>query len=74
MAQKTHRGSFFMELEGRERVVLTGCAGIDRYMEDQVTLRTSFGSVTIYGQHLEMGCMTIDGAVVCGKIHRIELQ
>ena len=74
MAQKTRRVSFFMELEGRERVVLTGCAGIESYTEDRVALRTSFGAVIIYGQHLEMGCMTVDGAVICGGIQRIELQ
>ena len=65
--------SFFMELEGRERVVLVGCRGILDYSEDHVSLRTPFGEVTVYGHNLEMGCMTVDGATVIGLIQRIEL-
>ena len=67
-------GGFFMEVEGRERVVLVGCRGILDYGEDHVTLRTSFGSVTVYGQELEMGCMTVVGAPFSGTLQRIELQ
>lgn len=73
MARYKNSG-FFMELEGRERVVLSGCCGIDAYGEDYVALRTPFGRVRVYGQHLEMGCMTVDGATVLGRIHRIELE
>ncbi len=74
MARKEKTGGFFMEIEGRERVVLSGCRGIAAYAEDHVTLRTPFGAVTVYGQELEMGCMTVDGATVMGGIQRIELQ
>ena len=72
MAWKAY-GGFFMEVEGRERVVLSGCRGIDTYAEDHVALRTPFGVVTIYGQNLEMGCMTVEGATVFGNLQRIEL-
>lgn len=74
MARKDTSGGFFMEVEGRERVVLAGCSGIVAYGEDHVTMRTAFGEVTVYGQDLEMGCMTVEGATVSGAIHRIELQ
>ena len=73
MARK-ETGGFFMEMEGRERVVLVGCRGIVDYSEDHVTLRTPFVSVTVYGQDLEMGCMTVEGATVVGTFQRIELQ
>ena len=63
---------FFMEVEGSRRVILTGCRGICTYTEECVALRTSFGSVTVYGQGLEMGCMTAEGATVMGRIQRIE--
>lgn len=72
MAWKGYSG-FFMEVEGQERVVLSGCRGIDSYAEDHIALRTSFGVVTIYGQNLEMGCMTAEGATICGHLQRIEL-
>lgn len=63
----------FAELEGNRRVVLSGCRGILLYTEDRVCLRTSTGTVTIYGQQLELGCMTPDGTAVTGQLQRIEL-
>lgn len=74
MARKERTGGFFMEIEGKERVVLAGCRGIDAYGEDTVCLRTPFGRVTVYGRGLELGCMTAEGAAVSGTIHRIDLQ
>lgn len=73
MARK-EKGGFFMEVEGRERVVLAGCRGIDTYAEDHVTMRTPFGTVSVYGQGLELGCMTEEGVAVSGSLQRIELQ
>lgn len=61
-----------MEVEGDRRVVLCGCRGICAYTEERVALRTPFGVVSVYGQGLEMGCMTADGATVTGRIQRIE--
>ncbi|MBQ7089035.1 MAG: YabP/YqfC family sporulation protein [Clostridia bacterium] len=63
---------FFMEVEGDRRAVLCGCRGICTYTEEQVALRTPFGVVVLYGQGLEMGCMTAEGATVTGRIRRIE--
>lgn len=65
--------TFLMEVEGNERAILTGCQGILIYTEDRVSLRTAFGAVTVYGQGLQMGCMTPQGATVTGTILRIEL-
>lgn len=66
--------NFFMEVEGDSRVVLCGCRGICTYTEACVALRTPFGVVAVYGQGLEMGCMTAEGATVTGRIQRIELS
>lgn len=65
---------FLMEVEGNRRAVLTGCSGIVTYTEDKITLRTSFGTVSVYGQGLEMGCMTAEGATVTGRLSRLELE
>lgn len=65
-------GGFFMEVEGDEQVVLSGCRGICTYTEECIALRTPFGTVSLYGQGMEMGCMTAEGATVTGKIQRIE--
>lgn len=66
--------SFFAEIEGNRRVVLSGCRGISAYTEECVALRAPFGVVTLYGQNLMMGCMTAEGATITGKIQRIELS
>lgn len=65
-------GGFFMEVENRDRVILSGCVGIQAYAEDRICLHTPFGSVTVYGIQLEMGCVTVDGATVTGGLQRIE--
>ena len=67
-----HTGGFFMEAEGDRRVVLCGGRGICGYTEECISLRTPFGTVSVYGQGLEMGCMTAEGATVTGRIQRIE--
>ena len=72
MGAKRLHGDFLMEVEGDRRVILSGCRGIAAYAEERISLRTSFGLVTIYGQCLEMGCMTADGATVTGQLQRIE--
>ena len=66
-------GGFFMEVEENRRVVLSGCRGICTYTEECVALRTPFGVVALYGQGLELGCMTAEGATVTGRIQRLEL-
>ena len=63
---------FFIEVEGDNRVVLCGCQGICTYTEECVALRTPFGVVAVYGQGLEMGCMTAEGATITGRLQRIE--
>lgn len=72
--QRERTGGFFMEVEGRNRVILSGCQGIATYTESCIGFRTAFGEVLIYGSGLEMGCMTPEGATVSGKIGRIEFQ
>ena len=64
--------NFFMEVEGDKRIVLSGCQGICTYTEECIALRTPFGVVSLYGQDMEMGCMTAEGATVTGKIQRID--
>lgn len=72
--QREKIGGFFMEVEGRRRVILSGCQGISTYTETCVGFRTPFGEVLIYGAGLEMGCMTPEGATVSGRVERIEFQ
>lgn len=72
--RETGNRGLFMEIEGKQRVVLSGCQGIAGYTEDCVSLYTPVGTVTVYGSQLEMGCMTVDGASLFGCIERIEFD
>ena len=63
-----------MEIEGNRRAILSGCRGIVTYTESQIRMRTDGGAVSLYGSGLEMGCMTVDGATVCGRLQRIEFE
>lgn len=75
MAQKQKTlGGLLMEVEGDRRAILSGCRGILSYTEDHVRLRTPTGAVSVYGQGLEMGCMTVDGATISGRLQRIEFE
>ena len=68
-------GGLLMEVEDNRRVILSGCKGILTYSEECVRMRAARGgAVAIYGQRLEMGCMSADGAAVCGRIQRIEFE
>ncbi len=70
----TLTGATFMEIEGDSRVVITGCKGIHTYSEECIRLCTARGSVSFYGRDLEMGCLSADGATVCGRLQRIEFD
>ena len=75
MAQKQKALSgLLMEVEGDRRAILSGCRGILSYTEDHIRLRIAGGAVSIYGQGLEMGCMTVDGATISGRLQRIEFE
>lgn len=74
MNKKEKSGGFYLEAEGDRRIILSGCRGISVYTEDHIGLYTPFGEVVVYGRELEMGCMTVDGVVVTGRIQRIEFR
>ena len=61
-----------LEIEGSRRAVITGCQGILTYTDDCVCLRTPEGRITFWGQDLQMGCLSVDGATVTGRLQRIE--
>ena len=61
-----------VEIEGAHRLVATGCKGICTYTEDAVCIRVPEGVLGIYGDTLEMGCLSEDGVTVSGCIRRIE--
>ncbi len=69
----TLSGGSFIELEDNRRLVITGCKGIRSYTDDCIAVATPGGVVTVYGQGMEMGCLSEDGATVTGCIQRIEL-
>ncbi len=61
-----------LEIEGDRRAVIAGCRGVLAYTEEQICLRTPGGSVAFYGQELELRCLSVDGAVIVGRLQRVE--
>lgn len=68
----TLTGTAILEVEGGRRVVVSGCCGIHAYSTDRICLCTPEGKVAFYGQGLEMGCLSEEGAIIEGSLQRIE--
>ena len=58
-------GGHRLELEGRERLVITGVEDVERFDETGVILSTSVGIVTVTGEGLHIGKLSLDG----GELH-----
>ncbi len=54
-----------IELEGRERLFITGVDDVERFDENEITLRTSAGTLVVTGDNLHIGKLSLDG----GELH-----
>lgn len=54
-----------IELDGRERLVISGVEDVDRFDEGEIILTTSAGTLVIDGENLHIGKLTLDG----GELH-----
>ena len=54
-----------IELEGREKLLITGVDDVERFDENEVTLQTSAGTLVITGENLHIGKLSLDG----GEVH-----
>ena len=54
-----------IELEGREKLLITGVDDVERFDENEITLQTSAGTLVITGENLHIGRLSLDG----GEVH-----
>ena len=58
-------GEHRIELEGRERLIVTGVDDVDRFDENEITMSTSAGTLVVTGENLHIGKLSLDG----GELH-----
>ena len=56
-----HRG----ELDGRERLIVSGVDDVDRFDENEIVMTTSAGTLIVTGESLHIGKLSLDG----GELH-----
>lgn len=54
-----------LELDGRERLVVSGVEDVERFDETGIVMSTSAGILTITGEGLHIGKLSLDG----GELH-----
>lgn len=71
-AGMTHR----LELESRERLTVSGVEDVERFDESGIVMSTSAGVLTVTGENLHIGQLSLDGGElhVDGKIDSISYE
>lgn len=69
MSMTQHR----LELEGREKLVVTGVEDVERFDEEEIVMRTTAGTLVVGGTGLHIGKLNLDGGElhVDGSIHTL---
>ena len=58
-------GSHRLELEGRERLTITGVEDVERFDETGIVMSTTAGTLVVTGEDLHIGKLSLDG----GELH-----
>ena len=69
MSAMQHR----LELDGRERLVVTGVEEVERFDEEEIVMSTTAGTLVVGGTGLHIGKLNLDGGElhVDGSIHTL---
>ena len=54
-----------LELDGREKLVVSGVEDVERFDENGIVMSTSAGILTVTGEGLHIGKLSLDG----GELH-----
>ena len=54
-----------IELDGRERLTVSGVDDVERFDENEIVMSTSAGVLTVTGESLHIGKLSLDG----GELH-----
>lgn len=60
-AEAAHR----IELDGRERLTVTGVEDVGRFDESEIVMTTALGTLVVTGEGLHIGKLSLDG----GELH-----
>lgn len=62
-----------LELDGRERLVVSGVEEVERFDEEEIVMATSAGTLVVGGVNLHIGKLNLDGGElhVDGTIHTL---
>ena len=62
-----------LELEGRERLLVTGVEEVERFDEEEIVMNTTAGVLVVGGTQLHIGKLNLDGGElhVDGAIHTL---
>lgn len=61
LSKNAHR----LEMEGREQLTVYGVEDVERFDENSIILSTSAGLLTVTGEELHIGKLSLDG----GELH-----
>lgn len=62
-----------LELEGRERLLVSGVEEVERFDEEEIVMSTTAGTLVVGGSNLHIGKLNLDGGElhVDGEIHTL---
>lgn len=62
-----------LELENRERLIVSGVEEVERFDEEEIVMATTAGTLVVGGSELHIGKLNLDGGelYVDGSIHTL---
>lgn len=62
-----------LELESREKLVVSGVEEVERFDEEEIVMRTTAGTLVVGGERLHIGKLNLEGGElhVDGAIHTL---
>ena len=74
LAGESLPGMTVAELAGDSRVLVEGHKGVTEYDPSRVTVKVSWGALSVCGGGLELRQMSKEQLVICGRIDSVELR
>lgn len=69
-------GTHHLELEGREKLIVSGVEDVERFDDTGIIMSTSAGELTVTGENLHIGQLSLEGGElrVDGQIDSISYE
>ena len=63
-----------VELMNDQRVLIENHHGVSLYGKEEIRIKVKFGQILVFGENLEIACMSGRQIILVGKINGISLQ